>query len=107
MSTVAQLFNDGVVRKKIKSQLKLIKKNKIDTRFILTNLEIHFKDKIQVTREGPFELYLKADKKTGVEALGKEIHRFLSGVTGHGKIDPKFLFNIFISGNDVYVRAKR
>lgn len=108
MSTVAAtMFDNKNVCDTVKSQLRLIKKNKIDTEMVMSELRVLLKDKYPSVRTSLSELNIRVDRKRNANNILNEVRGHLVDLVRNSTIDIDYLFKVFIVNNEVVVRIKR
>jgi predicted RNA-binding protein Jag len=106
--TTQQLGLDNEnVKEKIKSQLRMVRKEKIDSFNILSKVAYDLKDVYTITKKTNCELTIKVDKKRKPEEIESEVRRFLTSYINNENIDVDLLFRIIVRENDITIQTKR
>jgi hypothetical protein len=101
-----QIYNDSGVKSYVKTQLKLIKKNKltVNSNEIFSDIIEELEKVYNILYASNIECIIKLDKKNKENApanIGSVIKKHYEG------LDVSLLFKIFILDNEIIIRRKR
>lgn len=107
MNTIQADLDSENVKRKIRNQLRTVRKEKIDSFDILSEVADELKDVYTITKKTNCELSIKIDKKKKVEEVESEIRKILESKLNNKNIDVDILFRINVRDADINIQTKR